>query len=74
MKPILSLLILTLLSCSTPKACICERVNYKYLNSIEKIELFRYQVENDSCANWIIGDDTKTDSNGYVYNYKETCE
>jgi len=74
MKLILSLLILTLLSCSTPKACICERVNYQYLNDVELQELFRYQVENDSCANWMIGDDTKTDSNGYVYNYKETCD
>ena len=57
-----------------PVTCNCYKRHYfQHLENPIQF-LFQYEVAIDSCDNWTIGDDTKTDDNGYLYNYLKVCE
>lgn len=77
MKKLLSILTLFILISCTPEpqpTCTCYKRHYfQHLQNPIQF-LFQYEVAIDSCDNWTLGDDTKTDDNGYLYNYKKECE
>lgn len=58
----------------TETTCNCyKRIYFQHLENPIQF-LFQEPAQMTECDNWIIGDDTKTDDNGYLYNYLKVCE
>jgi hypothetical protein len=77
MKKISVLLFIILTSCNPePVAvnCNCFKFIYKEHQGHPKQFLFKEKASQENCDSWNLGDDTKTDANGYVFNFKEVCE
>jgi len=78
MKTILKILpLFLLLSCTQPEpqlTCNCyKRIYFQHLENPIQF-LFQEPAQMDQCDNWTLGNDTKTDDNGYLYNYLKVCE
>jgi len=77
MKKLIPILLI-LTSCNpepiATQDCGCFKFVYKEHQGHPKQFLFMEKTSQDNCDNWTLGDDTKTDANGYVFNFKEVCE
>lgn len=77
MKKLLLILIIIVTGCSTPEpepTCNCYKMIYFQHGGNPLQYLFHENAQMSDCDNWIIGDDVKTDDNGYLYNYLKVCE